>query len=673
MAKKKTDEQEAIKAANPEARLDYELKEAVGDQDNNRDKKLALDLAQKDDVVAKLDQLIAKADTAFGDKLKMMRQADKDYKAKIPQRSFPHAGASSIGIPVIKTKIRQLVRKLKSALFRNRPIMPLEPQEQSDVERVEKAEKFLDSEAKKEMKIEKTAEAVLKDTGKYGTGLIKVPWVVESQKWSQRETYDGAIPEEVAKFDKFYPDAIAKNPEYYIPLHTDQKVTFEASFEKEIYRGPKPERINRKNFVTAPGYTNIEKMPFWFEKMTKSWSDLETDVKNGLFEQEGLDKIKKNNSGKKDPYEYIKKQYIVHEGMWEYSYKGVKQKCLFSLELKERAYLRGIKYPYDHGKSYIIPFYIMRDEDSFDGECLAEDLSELQKLQNMIFNTTIDSDSANYPMFKALKTSKRNFDTEQVYPHKVWWVDDMSEFEQMKTGSNKASSSFLLLDKAVRMGDDVSALSELLTGRESSGDPRAPAKKSQMLLGETEEGLSEYLKTFLVSWNEMTYQICELYSQYGTEGKEYRVTNELGEPSLESAPDDLRVRPDMEAHGGEQSFSQSGQKQLLMALMMGLQQDPIVMRYMEQYPQGWIKLWTKLIENWGAGIGKEARNMIPSEEFIQQEQVKIQKQALLEIQREQEEEQELIDAGVPKEEIQEAKEELAAQKEEEVNAGQQRQ
>lgn len=663
-------ENEAIKAANPEARLDYELKEAISDQDTNKSKKLTLNQAQKDDVVTKLDQLIGKAETSFGDKLKMMRQADKDYKAKIPQRSFPHAGASSIGIPVVKTKLRQLVRKLKSALFRNRPIMPLEPEEQSDVKRVEKAEKFLDSEAKKEMKIEKVAEAVLKDTGKYGTGLIKVPWVVESDQWSQKETYDGSNPEDVAKFDKFYPDAIVKNPEYFIPLSNGEKVTFEASFKKETYRGPRPERINRKNFVTAPGYTDIEKMPFWFEKMSKSWSDLEDDVKNGLFEQEGLDKIKKNNSKKKDPYEYVKKQYIVHEGMWEYSYKGVKQKCLFSLELKEKAYLRGIKYPYDHGKPYIIPFKIMDDPDSFDGESLAEDLSDNQKLQNMIFNTTIDSDTANYPMFKALKTSKRNFDTEQVYPHKVWWVDEMGEFEQMNAGSNKVSSSFQLLDKAVRIGDDVTALSELLTGRESSGDPRAPAKKSQMLLGETEEGLSEYLKTFLVSWNEMTYQICELYSQYGTEGKEFRVINENGEPSLESAPDDLRVRPDMEAHGGERSFSQSGQKQLLMALMMGLQQDPIVMRYMEQYPQGWIKLWTKLIENWGAGIGKEARNMLPSPEFIQQEQVKIQKQALLEIEREQQEEDELRAQGVPEPEIQEAKQELAAQTEEQPNAGQ---
>ena len=62
MAKQTKEEIAVIKEANPEARLDYELKEAVGDQDANKDKKLALDLAQKDDVVRKLDQLISKAD-----------------------------------------------------------------------------------------------------------------------------------------------------------------------------------------------------------------------------------------------------------------------------------------------------------------------------------------------------------------------------------------------------------------------------------------------------------------------------------------------------------------------------------------------------------------------------------------------------------------------------------
>jgi len=670
MAKKTKDEIEDIREDNPKARIDYELKESVGSQDTNDGKKLNLDIATKGKVLSDLDTLIGTAQTAMGDRLTRFRQADKDYDGKIPQRSFPHAGASSIGIPVVKTKIRQLVRKLSRPLLKNRPIMPLEPQEQSDVERVEKAEKFLDSEGKKVMKLGKVIKPVIKDTGKYGTGLIKLPFVVESEKKTQHEVYHGDNPEDVAKFDELYPDAITKNPEYFIPLHSGEKVEFESVFEKETYRGPRPERINRKNFVTPAGYTDIEKMPFWFEKITKSWSDLEDDVKNGLYEQEGLDKIKRNYLKKKDPLEYIKKQYTVHEGLWMYPYNNVKQKCLFSVILNEKAYLRGIKYPYDHGKPYIIPFKIIDDPDNFDGEAIAYDLSDNQKLQNMIFNTTIDADVANYPTFKAKKTSKRNFDLERWYPLKVWWVDDMGEFEQMQSGSGKASSSFQLMDRAVRMGDDVSGLSELLTGRESSGDPNAPGNKTAMLLGETDDTMSEYLETFLIGWNEMVYQICELYSQYGTQGKEFRVINEAGEPSFEAAPDDLRVRPDMESHGGEAMFSRSGQKQAILGLMAGLKDDPIVMSYMQRYPQGWIKLWLKAIENWGAGIGKEAETMIPSEEFIQQEQVKIQVLAMQEMKRIEDEKEELRSQNVPEDQIEAAAQELSVQNQPELQEAQ---
>jgi len=309
---------------------------------------------------------------------------------------------------------------------------------------------------------------------------------------------------------------------------------------------------------------------------------------------------------KKDETEYLRKKYVVYEGMWKYAPSGkrVREKCIFTIIPQEKVYLRGIKYPFKHGRPYITPHHLIGDADNFDGECLAMDLEDIQILHNMIFNNAIDADMFNLPTFKQLRDdSGTNFDISGYYPGKVWEVDDMANIEMLGAG-HSASQSIKLMQMAGRYGDDVSGVTELMTGRESSGDPKAPGNKTQMLMGESRKDLVEYLRNFMIGWNEVWWQACELFSQYGTGKKEFRVLNNDGESAFASAPDDLRVRPDMEPRNAEPIFSQRGKKAVALEMMERLQADPIVGPYVQMRPDLWMELWEEVGETSGPGISK---------------------------------------------------------------------
>jgi len=390
----------------PKPRDSYEMNPLANRE--KQDHQLNLEPDKQKDVVRQLKILIPDAEQAQAGKKTEWDEADRNYKGDLPERTTPWEGASNINVPITKTKIRKLTRKLKGAVLRNRPIWPLEAQEESDVERVEQTEQFLDYKAKRDMRVEVPANHVLSDDGKYGIGIMKVPWVLEQEDVTEVETWDGTNDDHLEKFNALYPDARTEAPEEFARLVYDREpaVTVDVSYKKTIYRGPRPERIHPKNLVVPKDYTDINKMPFFFEHMKKSWDELQAGVANGMYEKDALDQIRENHKDKKkDPTNHITKKYDVYEGMWKYAVKGdIKEKCLFTVILDENAYLRGIKYPYKHGRSYYVPFYFIPDPDSFYGEAIAHDLADAQKAVNMILNIAIDSDMANYPVFKRVNS-----------------------------------------------------------------------------------------------------------------------------------------------------------------------------------------------------------------------------------------------------------------------------
>ena len=597
----------------------YDLKEVEQD---NQEKKLKLDGEEKKKLLDELCTIVKNWEDEQEDFYSWCEKIDDAYRGILPPRNEPWPGASNINTQIIKTKVRTMAQSGKSALDTN-PIFPLEPREESDVERVRQIELFLDYAARNEMKVMELAYSLLLDTGKYGTSIVKTPFVVQTRDVTEVETYDGKNPEDMARFAERFPTAMEEYPEYVARLVSQEKILLNVSHEKEIYRGPLPERVKRTNFIPAPEYTDIEKMPGAFEKLELSWWDLVQGEKDDKYESDALDAIRKKYSEEKDATEYMRKQYDIYEGWYEWGPEGEdRERCMFTLSIDENVLLRAIKYPYVHGRSYFRNLEFMPDADKFDGEPLAGDLLHPQKLMNMLFNTAIDCDTANMPVYAHTSGSStgKNWNREKWRPFKIFGMATGESMQQMSSGHN-SSNSLQLMQYAQRFGDDVSRISEMWTGGESKMDPKAPAAKTQMLLEVSQQGMSEYMKSFRVGWNEMVYQICQLYSQYGTEGKEFRILNEDGLPALQKAPGDLRIRPDMQPQTGEITFDRSSRKESGFGLISMILESPMLQQHVP--PEKILELYAAVIENWEGGLGKKARGIIPSQEAVMQREAQM--------------------------------------------------
>lgn len=600
---------------------DYELSEI---EDRTQHKKLNLSEDEKKRVLKHLQSVIDKSTTDMSGKISDWDKIDRAYKGVLPPRTQPWPGASNICIRAVQNTIHKLARLLHTPLCGSRPLFPLEPREGSDVERSKRAEQFLDYDGRINMKVPETGYQLLTDTGRYGTGLVKVVYIEEYEEVTKVEVYDGRNPEHIQRFLERFPDAAFKHPDLWTRLQMGERLVLDVAFKECTYKGPRPQRIKRKDFIMPKGYTDANKAPYWFEKIKMSWWDLEDAAENEKYETDALEKIKGNHSNKDDPESHTKKEYVVYEGMYRYAANGeVREKCLFTVILDEKVVLRAIKYPYKHGRAYVVPFRYMSDEDDFDGESLGEQMLHPQKLMTMIYNLAIDSNVANYPTFvhTADQGSGRNFNRESWRPLKIWELRGTETLQQLPSTSS-ANNSLMLLEYAKRHSEDTSGISQYWTGGESKLDPKAPAAKTRMLLEVSQKDIQHYLQSFLVGWTEMIFQICELYSQYGTEDKEYRILNERGEPVFEAAPEDLRVRPDMEPRTTDVEFTKEGKKERLLELIVAMREDPDLQQYVP--PENRLEIWNRALEIWGGGVGKIAHGLIPSRQEVLEREAMIQ-------------------------------------------------
>jgi len=601
--------------------------EDVEDRDS-QEKDLELDEDEQDTIVRSINEMIKQEVRETKDKRAGWELADKAYKAKMKPRTFPFVGASSIPIGYVKSTTRTIAREVTGAINQYGTPWPLEPFEKDDIKRTEKTELFINSDAKKNQKIELQQYLVSMDTSRYGSGVMKMVMVNEVEKVTEVVVYNGQKEAHIIQFMEHYPNAETKYPDYFKRIMDGETLVLDVSWEKTIRRGPMGTRVARPKVHTPPGYTDENKLPWFFEEMEMSWADLEKGRDEGKYEDRALEIIKGKYSNEKDPYEYTKKTYTVYEGMWKYPIRaGVREKCMFTVVGKEEAFLRGIQYPFKHGRSYLIWHRFLPQGDDIDGESLALDAEPTQRLLFQIFNNTIDSDMYNTPTFK-IKTGKGyNLAIEKYYPGKKWAVQDMNDIDIMKANASSANS-LNLMGVAQRFGGDLLSVSEGYSGRESQRDPDAPAKKTQMLLQMAGRGIGFYLKNYLLGHNEVGIQQAELWSQYGTAGAEFRMLNEKGVASMVAAPDDLRIRLDMNAHAGEGAFSREAKKVGLDTLLQRMEDSAFMQQVMEMNPEGQRELWIRLIGTWDPTLSKIAHLIMPPLDVLKERQVEIKKEAI---------------------------------------------
>jgi hypothetical protein len=277
---------------------------------------------------------------------------------------------------------------------------------------------------------------------------------------------------------------------------------------------------------------------------------------------------------------------------------------------------------------------------------------------NAIINFMLDTAFIqNLLLFKVKKNSDmfRMMASRKWYPgFPIVYDEDPSEIDQFNINKQDLNGLLALFELNNRLSEDISGVSNYMTGKESPTDPDAPAKKTMALLQEGNINIKEYISNALPSMNEMAHQTMELFYQFSREGKEYRVTGESGEKVESISREALRCRTDYQAQAYGFDFEKLNQAKVGMMLWQLFGNDP----ELAQSPMGRYNFIYEIFKQAGSNWDKKVDKIMMSPEEVERYKAELFKQAVkehLELKEQQQGREQakklLIQSGMPAEQI----------------------
>jgi len=90
-----------------------------------------------------------------------------------------------------------------------------------------------------------------------------------------------------------------------------------------------------------------------------------------------------------------------------------------------------------------------------------------------------------------------------------------------------------------RTDGDITGVTDLMTGRESASDPRAPATKTIALLNQSGINIKDYIRIYLPSFNLFIEKLFALYYQMSKEGRKFKVQSHSKDVTGSNVFDDI--------------------------------------------------------------------------------------------------------------------------------------
>ncbi len=305
------------------------------------------------------------------------------------------------------------------------------------------------------------------------------------------------------------------------------------------YRGPKSREVELKDFVRYPvaspdlKYTIFHGDQFrerksYFKFRAKHEQFYKAEVKE-MLEAAGktnaiddisqqMDNIEGISSNRKSPDEYdcIRGNLKIdldgddEEEMYHVVYNPENDKLL-----------RLERYPYWHNRSNYIPYRIRRKPNRLLGRCFMDMLYDINEEINTQHNQRIDSRTiTTVPTFKIHSgetdlISSMDRGDRHFYPGAKFVLSNVKNMEMLET---KVDFQGTLSEEQNLMGiGDMltgTGSSGVRSGKEASKDPRASGKKTQQLIGQSNQRIDGYNRELKPSMVEAASQVLELYYQF---------------------------------------------------------------------------------------------------------------------------------------------------------------
>ena len=590
----------------------------------------------------------------------------------------------NLNIPITQVKTDLLGRLIVKAFIESDPKFTITPRpafakkDQWDVI-VNRQSDYLDYKFDEEIDIESPLRKVVHQAVLYPVGIMKMSYKYLSKLRKREEFFSGRVEVKedgktlwqpgLEAFLKQYPEAVQEGKpghSQYLDLKARKDVSFKARFHEVVYDDPNPSFVDIRDFFVpyrTEGYIGLCDTQLYIERQAYTWWELKKaeanqDLENvdkckyPIKEGEGEGSTSEQDNQQNDEADYRQWDYTILEATYWFNEKAdsidpdkssddpsseVRIKCWF--DVRSKAFLGAILYPYDAVDSEYIPFYCENKKPGFYKGEFAKKLTSSHLAQNAMLNLML---TETWIQLTTTPIIKQGSPIADQFLNKRWKpgvplevpIGSMSVKEEMgfldKPNNVPGRELIPMLLFLAKMDDDRTGVSSLMTGKESPQDPTAPAAKTAMLLKQSGINVSDYIKSMLPSFNMVATITLLLSYQMSKQSKSYRLRqlqNKVVGGSIfgDISRADMIAKTNIQSRAAGFDFDKVHEKQEALALA----QTIMTMFPGIVTPQGIYSLARTLVQSWGPLWKNRADQILPDPRTFQEDQFKMCLKALV--------------------------------------------
>ena len=569
--------------------------------------KIDLDEIQKSslatELITQIDAILAARQTE-ADRVKEYRSM---YRQFLAESGMPFPGAFNVNAPITPDKVDTALAETEDIFDASDPHWTVQgPPNEEYKAAVELQQDVLDA-YEDLVRESRTSPKVYFDAWLLGTGwearVFKRKFldVMERRTWRTAE-----------EFTREFPDDWEQHQDLVTLLNEGKEVTRIVEFRQEVLNAAVSEHVEWEDAIVpleTEGLTGLWDAPLlgrrvWLRHSQVAELERDGDYLPGVAEELKYEKLEKDGvleRGKLNP-DYHKTPLETFECIyWMRIPDGVNAagekkerlvRCLVNVERQRKLILRVIRYPYFHGRPYLIPYHIQQTEHGLYQPGLGHKLAQLNLTLNAllchVLNTGLIGTSMSFKVRTNTDAVRALFE-KQWYPGSITELSNLDDAQQWELNLPELSPMVNLFASLMTFADSVTGLNAYLGGQADPEDKDAPGNKAALLLKRSSKKLRRYVNCLRESVDESGYQSLRLIYQY-VPAK--RIAETIGK-SEEEVRQQMRIPLPTVTHAiafDSDRLARQAEDELFAKLLF---QEPLI----AQFPTRRVKLYRILAES----------------------------------------------------------------------------
>jgi hypothetical protein len=434
---------------------------------------------------------------------------------------------------------------------------------------------------------------------------------IEQRTWSSIE-----------EFSSDFPDHWQKHTEIVKQLSEGTPVTRVIEFTEDVIQAPISEHVEWEDAIVPlhlNGLMGLRTATCLARRVWMRWSEIQQLEQQGDYLSGVSEELKYmagvvDESGYKTRGDYnpdYQRTSIETFEVTTFLMVGKKLvRCLVNIARDRLLVMRIIRYPYEHHRPFLIPYWIEESRAGIYQPGLGEKLQPINLALNgllaHILNAGVLATSMGFKIRSNTDAIRAMFEKEW-YPGAYTELSNMDDVQQWQFQMPNLDPMVKMFTILLSFAEDVTGITGGLGGNVDAEDPNAPGNKTALLLRRASKKLRKAITTLRQSVDESGYQALRLIAQF-VPAKTVAQALGINEEEARSA---LRLKMPTVAHSAAfdlDRFQQTADNQLWFGL---LSKEPLIVNN----PIKRLKLYQMLAESQTTGWREKLDDLLPEEEI----------------------------------------------------------